>query len=96
MNYPILDGESCQLQDVRPDKDFSLLVHYVIRSRRKHMQVVSLGIELVLDLINFTALEYRFFTIHYSTTPSRQQTAARGKGYGSPLRRPLKAGPAAP
>ena len=55
MNYSILDGESCQLQDVRPDKDFSLLVHYVIRSRRKLMQVVSLGIQLVLDLINFTA-----------------------------------------
>ncbi len=37
-------------------------------------------------------LELVFSLLHYSTTPSLQQAAARGKDYGSPLRGQCKAG----
>jgi hypothetical protein len=37
-------------------------------------------------------LELVFSLLHYSTTPSLQQTAARRKEYGSPFRGQCKAG----
>jgi hypothetical protein len=38
------------------------------------------------------SFELVFSLLHYSTTPSLQPTAARGKEYGSPLRGQFKAG----